>query len=109
MAAHDKHTGFSFVDAHSKTGRDLYQHFGLDPDLMETNIVILHNRAYTKMASFTAAISCLGWPWKALVVLNILPAQVADWLYDRIARNRYRIGRRKCPLPSAELKGRLLD
>lgn len=109
MAKHDRQAGFRFVDAHSATGRALYHRHGLDPDLMETNIVLVGGRAHTKMASFTAAMRSLGWPWKAFAVLDALPRGLADWIYDRIARNRYRFGRRTCPLPSAELKERLID
>lgn len=109
MARRDQRVGFRFVDAHSEKGRALYQAHGLDPDLMETNIVLLDDKAYTKMASFTAAMRSLGWPWRILAVLDLLPLALANWLYDRIARNRYRFGQRACPLPSAELKERLLD
>ncbi|MCK7614698.1 thiol-disulfide oxidoreductase DCC family protein [Roseibium sediminicola] len=109
MVKHDRRAGFRFVDAHSQTGRALYRLFDLDPDLMETNIVIHDGRVHTKMASFTAAMASLGWPWKALTVLNLLPRSLANWIYDRIAQNRYRFGRRACPLPSAELKERLID
>eukprot|EP00903_Cladosiphon_okamuranus_P001928 g1926.t1 len=90
MARRDQKAGFRFVDAHSDTGRALYQAHGLDPDLMETNIVLLDGKAYTKMASFTAAMRSLGWPWRVLTVLDMLPTGFGNWLYDRIAQNRYR-------------------
>ncbi|KZM48141.1 DUF393 domain-containing protein [Labrenzia sp. OB1] len=109
MAQRDKTARFSFVNAHSQTGRALYLRHGLDPDLLETNIVVYEGQAYTGMASFTAAMSSLGWPWKAFMVLDFLPHGFADKLYDRIARNRYRLGRRTCPLPSKDLKDRLVD
>lgn len=109
MARHDKTADFRFVDAQSETGRSLYEKYGLDADLMETNIVIVDGLAYTKMASFTAAMHSIGWPWKLLTVFDFLPIGVGNWLYDRIAQNRYRLGRRACPLPSKELKDRLID
>ncbi|TYC51654.1 DUF393 domain-containing protein [Rhodobacterales bacterium] len=109
MANHDHHAGYRFVSAQSQRGQELYRRLGLDPALMETNIVMLNGRAYTKMASFTAAMKSIGWPWRVLTVLDILPRPFANWLYDRIARNRYRFGRRSCALPSKELKDRLLD
>ena len=109
MARHDKNAGFRFVDAHSETGRSIYEKYGLDADLMETNIVIVGGTAYTKMASFAAAMRSIGWPWKLLAVFDFLPTSVGNWLYDRIAQNRYRFGRRSCPLPSKELKDRLID
>ncbi len=109
MAKHDERAGYRFVNAHSDTGRALYRRYDLDPDLMETNIVIFNGRAYTRMASFTAAMTSLGWPWRALAILNLLPSRLSDWLYDRVAQNRYRFGRRACPLPSQALKDRLID
>jgi len=109
MAKHDRHANFRFVDAHSRKGRALYQRHRLDPDLMETNIVLLNGHAFTKMASFTAAMRSLGWPWRAFTALDLLPTRLGNWIYDRIARNRYRFGRRACPLPSEKLKERLID
>lgn len=109
MARHDRHAGYRFANAHSGSGKALYRRFGLDPELMETNIVIYQGRAFIKMASFTAAMRSLGWPWRVLTVLDLLPRASADWLYDRIAQNRYRFGRRTCPLPSQALKDRLID
>lgn len=109
MATHDRKAGFRFVSATSETGRRLYERFRLDPDLLETNIVILDGRAYTKMASFAVAMKSTGWPWALLSVVDFLPRPLADWLYDRIARNRYAFGKRSCPLPAQELKDRLID
>lgn len=109
VARHDKSARFRFVSATSALGRRHYAALGLDPDLMETNIVVIAGRAHLKMASFTAVMGALGWPWRLLTALRILPRPIADWLYDRIARNRYRIGRRACPLPSEDLRGRLVD
>ncbi|WP_422037713.1 thiol-disulfide oxidoreductase DCC family protein [Roseibium sp.] len=109
MAKHDRKAGFRFVSARSGLGRSLYEKHGLDPDALETNIVIFNGRAYTKMASFAASMKSLGRPWSFLAVVNLLPDSLANWAYDRIARNRYAFGKRSCPLPSSELKDRLID
>lgn len=109
MATHDRKAGFRFVSARSDTGRLLYEQHGLDPDPLETNIVILDGRSYTKMASFAAAMKSAGGPWALLSVVDFLPKTISNWLYDRIARNRYAFGKRSCPLPSRELKDRLID
>ena len=39
----------------------------------------------------------------------ILPAAIGNPLYRLIAENRYRLGRRHCLLPSAEVRGRLIE
>ncbi|WP_306142887.1 thiol-disulfide oxidoreductase DCC family protein [Roseibium sp. MMSF_3412] len=109
MAKHDKQAEFRFVSARSDLGQRLYVKHGLDPDALETNIVVLDGQAYTKMASFAASMRSLGTPWSLLAIVNLLPVSLANWIYDRIARNRYAFGKRSCPLPSSELKDRFID
>jgi predicted DCC family thiol-disulfide oxidoreductase YuxK len=109
MARRDVERRFHFVTAHSALGRSLYLAHGLDPDLMATNIVIIGGRAHVKMGAFAAAIGTVGWPWRALAVLGLLPRWVGDPVYDWIARNRYRFGRQVCVMPSGELKARLIE
>ncbi len=106
---HDTGRRFRFVRAQSPTGRELYIAHGLDPDDWSTNIVIVDGRAHTKLAAFCAAMRAIGWPWRALAVLDLVPRRLGDRVYDRIARNRYVFGRRACLLPSTELRGRVID
>lgn len=109
IARYDRKARFRFVTAQSETGRAIYRTYDLDPDLMETNIVIVDGNAHVKMAAFGAAMSAIGWPWRLFAVLGVIPQPLSDWLYDRIARNRYVFGRRKCVIPSEELRGRIID
>jgi predicted DCC family thiol-disulfide oxidoreductase YuxK len=109
MARHDRAGRFRFVTAQSATGQALYLRHGLDPVAMETNIVIVEGRVHVRMAAFAAAMRSLGWPWRALALAAAIPQPTSDWLYNSIARNRYRFGRRDCPLPSAALRGRLVE
>lgn len=105
----DKKDRFRFVTADSKIGRKLYEDHQLDPDLMETNIVIIDGVAHIKMGAFSAAMRALGWPWTVLSILNLPPSRITDWIYDGIANNRYRLGRKSCPMPSPELKAKLIE
>jgi predicted DCC family thiol-disulfide oxidoreductase YuxK len=109
MDRHDTEMRFRFVRAQSATGRELYIAHGLDPDDWSTYIVIVDGRSYTKLAAFSAAMRAIGGPWRALGVLDLVPRGLGDWLYDRVARNRYLFGRRACPLPSTALSGRIID
>jgi predicted DCC family thiol-disulfide oxidoreductase YuxK len=109
MARWDKAERFRFVTAHSAVGRALYLEHGLDPDLMETNIVIVGGRAHVKMQAFAAAVGVLGWPWRGFAALGWLPKRISDPAYDWIARNRYRFGRQVCVMPTGALKARLIE
>jgi predicted DCC family thiol-disulfide oxidoreductase YuxK len=109
MHRRDTAQRFLFVTAQSETGRALYHKHALHPDDMTTNIVIVDGVAHTKMAAFAAAMRSLGGIWRLAAWPALLPRPVADWIYDRIARNRYVFGRRSCPLPPPELKARLIE
>jgi predicted DCC family thiol-disulfide oxidoreductase YuxK len=49
--------------------------------------------------------------WSLTPILYLLPRPLRDWLYNRIARNRYDwFGRRDvCYVPTPELRSRFLD
>jgi predicted DCC family thiol-disulfide oxidoreductase YuxK len=109
MHKRDTAQRFMFVTAQSDTGRALYHRYNLDPDEMTTNIVIVGGVAHTKMQAFAAAMRALGGAWRLAAWPALLPRPVADWIYDRIALNRYVFGRRSCPVPPAEMKARLIE
>jgi predicted DCC family thiol-disulfide oxidoreductase YuxK len=109
IARRDTAQVFRFVTAQSRMGRGLYQSHRLDPDLMQTNIVILGGASYVKMQAFAAAMSVLPAPWRWARIAGSIPKLLADWIYDRIARNRYFFGRRTCIAPSPALRARLIE
>jgi predicted DCC family thiol-disulfide oxidoreductase YuxK len=110
VLSHDKAGRFRFTMAQSALGQALYRHYRLDPSDFETNLVIMDGRLYEKLAAFSKVMIELGWPWRAVAVLDALPRSIGNWLYDRVAQNRYRIFGRydACVTPSAELRARLI-
>ena len=52
----------------------------------------------------------LGRGWRLLSVLRAIPRPIGDWLYDRVARNRYALfGRTEhCMLPPREWRDRFI-
>ena len=106
----DKAKRFSFVTGHSPTGRALFETHNLDPDKMETNIVIVSGKPYFKFRAFAAAMRAIGGPWVIFGLAAYLPRILSDTLYDFVARNRYRIaGKQACPIPTPEFKARLIE
>ncbi|MEM7491543.1 MAG: DCC1-like thiol-disulfide oxidoreductase family protein [Pseudomonadota bacterium] len=107
----DRAGRFRFVTAQSALGQAMYRDLGLPADVFETNLVIVDGRIHQRLDAFAAAMSALGWPWRALAVARVLPGPLKDWAYHRIARNRYRLfGRTEtCLIPGPEVRGRFLD
>lgn len=101
---------FKFVAIQSPYGRELAQRFGIDPEAPQTNLVVVNARVTFKSDSSIAALAALpGWRWAALA--RIIPRPLRNWLYDRIARNRYRLfGRReRCWVDDPTLRDRILE
>jgi len=106
----DRQNHFRFATAQSTFGEALFRKHGLRTDSYETNLVLIDGVAFTRLDSFVAVMSELGWPWRAAKALLLLPRPLRDWLYNRIAENRYALFGRKdsCDIPSAELRERLI-
>ena len=106
----DRKQEFRFATAQSALGQALYRAHGLRFDGFETNLVIIDGISYTRLDSLVATAQALGGVWRAAGLLRLLPASLRDWLYERIARNRYALfGKRdSCDIPSGELRDRLI-
>ena len=62
----------------------------------------------------TAALRVARWlagPWSWLGALRVIPRPLRDWVYDRVARSRYRIFGKldACPVPAPEHRTRFLE
>ncbi len=107
---HDKYQKFSFIIAQSVLGEATYAKLGLKPADYETNLVFVDGQLFTKLDAFVAVMRALGWPWRLMTPIKFLPQFLKNWLYDRIAKNRYWIfGRHDaCMMPDEQTKARFL-
>lgn len=107
----DHRKQFSFIIAQSPAGEMLYEHFGLKADDYDTNMVLIKGVLHERFKTVFAVMKVLGLPWRAISVLKILPSPVLDWLYYRIARNRYHLFGRydTCITPTSDVKERFID
>ena len=101
----DTEKRFLFVPAQSPLGQRLLGDNGIDPSDPETFVLVSAERSHVKSDAILRILAHLR-HWRWTCVFRFLPAAVRDWLYDRIARNRYRLfGRRdQCliALPGAD-------
>ena len=106
----DRERRFRFATAQSPLGEALFRAHGLRTDVYETNLVLIDGVPHTRLDSLVATAVALGWPLRVAAVLNVMPRPWRDWLYDRIAKNRYAIFGRKdsCEIPAGDLRERLI-
>lgn len=89
VAKRDADKRFRFAEAQSGLGGALFRHYGLDDVNYETNLLIQDGRAYGRMEAFVHIVSQLGGAWPCVRAVLLLPRPLRNWLYERIARNRY--------------------
>jgi predicted DCC family thiol-disulfide oxidoreductase YuxK len=106
----DRAFAFRLTTAQSPLGQALYRHYGLDTREFESNLVLIDGRVHAKLDTVAAVAERLGGGWQALSVLRAIPRPIGDWLYDRVARNRYALfGRTEhCMLPPPEWRDRFI-
>jgi predicted DCC family thiol-disulfide oxidoreductase YuxK len=106
-------TGFAFrlTTAQSPLGQALFRHYGLDTETYETNLVLVGGRPHAKLDTVIVVGRHIGGIWKALSLLRLLPRPLADWVYDRVAQNRYALfGRTEsCMIPPPEWRTRFIE
>lgn len=111
IVRNDPAGSFRFATAQSPLGQSLLRAHGLRTDEFDSNLVLIDGKAFARLESLVATAEVLGWPWRVLRVLNLLPQGVKDRLYRWIATNRYALfGRRdSCEIANPKLRERLLE
>jgi predicted DCC family thiol-disulfide oxidoreductase YuxK len=61
-------------------------------------------RMYQRSTALIRVVARLPFPWRLAAVVWLVPSPIRDWLYDRVALNRYRIFGRfeSCVVPTAD-------
>jgi predicted DCC family thiol-disulfide oxidoreductase YuxK len=107
----DKEDKFRFAALQSKVGVEMQKKFSLDTNKLETVVLIIGNRYYTKSTAVLLIIKQLNGFIKILFPLIILPKPIRDFAYDLFAKIRYKLfGKREfCRVPTEAEKNKFLS
>ena len=107
---HDRRGHFRLAAMQSEAGAALYRRFGIDPADPESLLVVQGDEALRDNDAILAIWSALGWPWRALRALRLIPRAFRDPVYRLVARHRYRLFglRKSCWVPDASQLDRIL-
>ena len=109
IAQLDRDGAFRICPVQSSTGTALARHYGLEPGDPETWLFIDQGQAWSGMDAIIRIGKRLGGAGRLAGMMLILPRGSREWVYRRIAHNRYRFGRTDmCATPDPELRRRLL-
>jgi predicted DCC family thiol-disulfide oxidoreductase YuxK len=107
----DRDRRFKLASVQSPEGAAILEWFGFPTDTYETMLLVEGPRMYQRSAAFIRVVARLPFPWRLAAVVWLIPSPIRDWLYDRVALNRYRVFGRfeSCVLPTADHLERYLD
>lgn len=91
-------------------GRALLEHYGLDPDDPASWLMVEDGWAWSSLEGMARLFPSLHWAYAPVRLVRALPFAVQDWLYARIARNRYTLFGKGdlCAMPEAAVQDRLV-
>jgi len=108
----DKKDEFRFATLQSDIGQKLIQERNIDTSKIDSVVLIEPRIAYyTKSTAALIIGQSFGGIWKIIGVLNLIPRQLRDIVYDWVAKNRYRwYGKKEaCMVPTPELRAKFLE
>lgn len=110
LVKRDPQAYFRFASLQSDTGQKLQAALGMDPQALDSVILVEGDRWYKESDAALRIARNLPGAWKLLAAFRIIPRPLRDAAYRLIARNRYRwFGKAEpCWLPTPELRGRFL-
>lgn len=109
---HDKKNLFMFTALQSDIGQEIIKNHKIDTSKIDSILLYTPEKGidYKSTAALKIA-QQLGFPQNLMSVFFIIPAFIRNWVYDYIAKNRYKWYGKKdaCMIPTPELKSKFFE
>ena len=102
---------FKFAPLQSEISQNILKRYNMKTDDYDTFILYENNRIYTQSTGVLHVIKHFKNYYRFFYFFIIIPSFIRDYLYNFVARNRYRFFGRKevCMIPTPELKARFIN
>ena len=103
----DPRSIFTFASLQSETGRKLLALYDV-PDDTDSMVLISRRKAHLKSSAALQIAKQLKGLWKVCYLFILVPRPIRDFVYDKIAENRYRwFGKKEsCTIPTPDIRKR---
>ncbi len=107
----DAQSKLKFASLQSEYGAEQMKRFNLPPSALNSVLLIKNGRLFQKSNAALEIARMLDgmWPW--MYAFKIVPIFIRDFVYDWIAKNRYRwFGKKdECMIPTPQMKARFVN
>ena len=108
----DHNNHFLFAPLQSTIAQELISKYNIDITKSDSILLYIPEKGlYEKSTAVLKIASKLKFPWSILSIFLLVPKSIRNWVYDYIAKNRYRwFGKKEaCMIPTKELKAKFLE
>ncbi len=108
----DYENKFLFAPLQSNIAKSITTEYKIDTNKVDS--ILLYNpkkqKVYSKSTAALQVAKQLNFPTKLMAIFLVIPAFVRNWVYDYVAKNRYKwYGKKEtCMIPTPELKAKFL-
>ena len=106
----DKSKKYKFASLQSSIGIELTKKYNIDTNIDDSIVLIKNDKVFIKSSAVLEILKDMPIEWRIFRIGIILPKFVRDWMYDIIAKHRYKIFGKKdeCPIPHQDVQDRFL-
>lgn len=106
----DRAAHFKFASLQSFAARQLMVKADVNPEPLSSVILIRQQKIYQRSDAVLEIVKKLDGGWPVLYAAKIIPRFIRDFIYIRIARNRYKLFGEKdtCMIPTSDIQSRFL-
>ncbi|HWA33415.1 MAG TPA: thiol-disulfide oxidoreductase DCC family protein [Cyclobacteriaceae bacterium] len=110
IIARDKKNRFQFGSLQSAVVIDLLRRHDFLTSDLSTVILLENEKLYYQSTAVLRILRMLGGVWSLMYVFIVLPKPLRDFMYNLIARHRYKLFGRQdtCMIPTPELKAKFV-
>lgn len=107
----DRENKFQFGSLQSSKVKELLNHYQYLRTDLSTVILVENYQLHTQSTAVLKILRKMGGGWSLLYGFIIFPKFFRDFVYDLVAKNRYKLFGRKdsCMMPTPELKAKFVE
>lgn len=111
MIPRDRKNIFLFGSLQSEKVKNILKQHNASITDISTVILLEDDRLYTQSTAVLRILRKMSGGWPLLYGFIVVPRPIRDFIYNLIARNRYKLFGKKdaCMLPTPELKARFVE
>lgn len=111
LIQHDQQKKFKLASVQSPLGEAILKHYKMSTESYTTMVVIYDGQRYLESTALLKVMQYLGMPFSLLCAGYLMPQAIRDFLYRRVALNRYQLfgTTDHCMLPSTDNQQHFLE